>query len=214
MGETSRYQQVENEYYRENVTKCVMSDSVLWPTIEKCGLSFVYADGSTSSRVVMIGEAPGKDEVKYGRPFAGKAGSILDEILLKTGINRQDLYITNTVKYRLAKPGSREGTIRNRPIKPVEITYSLDWLRHEIEVIKPKLILTLGNVPLRAMLTMQNCDIIPISDCHGKLIDINVRTNKITLIPLYHPASQIYNQRLKAVFEEDFHKVKQIYSEF
>ena len=66
-------------------------------------LDFVYGDGPCDADVVLIGEAPGKDEVLQGRPFVGKAGSILDEILLKTGINRNRLYITNAIKYRLMK---------------------------------------------------------------------------------------------------------------
>lgn len=212
MGQVDNYK-IENEYYRQLVSDRVRSDEALWQAIGACGLSFVYADGLPQSNVIMIGEAPGKDEVKFGRPFAGKAGAILDEILAKTGIRREDIYITNTVKYRLATSGSRPGTFKNRPVKPVEITYSLDWLRHEIEIIKPKIILTLGNVPLKAMSIMQNCAIMSVSACHGKAIGIQVGDMRTTLVPLYHPASQIYNHDLKPVFEEDFHNVKRMYAE-
>ena len=168
-------------------------------------LNFVFGYGPESAEVVMIGEAPGKDEVRFGRPFVGKAGAILDEILLKTGIKREQLYITNVVKYRLMKEGSKPGSFRNRPVTKREIEIMLPWLEQEINLIKPKLILTLGNVPLRALCLMQNCGILEIGTCHGEAFRLNDNTAHI---PLYHPASQIYNRSLKEVFDEDFKKVR------
>ena len=78
-------------------------------------LEYVYGHGSCVAGIMLIGEAPGKDEVRMGRPFVGKAGSILSEILENTGFDREDLYITNVVKYRLSREGKRPGTVANRP---------------------------------------------------------------------------------------------------
>ena len=210
MAEASNVK-IDNDYFRQQVTGKITENQKLWAEIGSCGLSFVYADGRTDSKVVMIGEAPGRDEVRYGRPFAGKAGDILDEILVKTGIPREELYITNTVKYRLAAGGKRPGTIKNRPVKQYEILYSLDWLRRELEVIKPSLIITLGNVPLKAILLIKNCAIMSISDCHGTAQSITVGDKEAQFVPLYHPASQIYNHDLKPVFEKDFYYIKSLY---
>ena len=210
MAEASNLK-INNDYYRQQVASKLQQDEKLWSEIKPCGLSFVYADGKIDSKVVMIGEAPGKEEVRSGRPFAGKAGAILDEILTKTGIPREELYITNTVKYRLAANGSRPGTLKNRPIKPDEILYSLDWLKHELEIIKPRLIITLGNVPLKAILLIKNCAIMSISACHGKAQSITLGDTNSCFVPLYHPASQIYNRDLKPVFEEDFYCIRSLY---
>lgn len=178
-------------------------------------LDFVYGDGPCDADVILIGEAPGKDEVLQGRPFVGKAGSILDEILLKTGINRNRLYITNAIKYRLMKEGSRPGSFKNRPATMPEIRAMLPWLKEEICFIRPKLILTLGNVPLKSLCFASGCGILEIGSCHGKAADVrvdSVATGKLDtkLVPLYHPASQIYNRSLKDVFDADFQAVREL----
>lgn len=168
-------------------------------------LQYVYGYGPKNAKVILIGEAPGKDEVKYGRPFVGKAGAVLDNILNKTGIKREELYITNVIKYRLMKEGSKKGCYKNRPATSEEINIMLQWLKEEIDLINPVLILTLGNVPLKALSILNNCGILKIGDCHGKPFYYE----KATHIPLYHPAGQIYNRDLKAVFEEDFKRVRE-----
>lgn len=174
-------------------------------------LDFVYGYGPDNADVVLIGEAPGKDEVAEGRPFVGKAGAILDEILLKTGIDRDRLYITNAIKYRLMKEGSRQGTFRNRPATMPEIRMMLPWLECELSFIKPKIILTLGNVPLKSLCFAYNCGILEIGNCHGKALNLQIDKDYSALhVPLYHPASQIYNRELKAFFDEDFRAVRDL----
>ena len=192
-----------NECFREKI-KREIGENKIEPACN-LPLQFVYGYGPENAEVIMIGEAPGKDEVRFGRPFVGKAGEILNEILLKTGIKREQLYITNVVKYRLMKEGSRQGSYRNRPVTKHEIEIMLPWLKQELDLIKPKLILTLGNVPLRALCFMQNCGILEIGACHGEVFSVNDDTSHI---PLYHPASQIYNRSLKEIFDEDFKKVR------
>lgn len=176
-------------------------------------LNFVYGYGHESADVVLIGEAPGKDEVKQGRPFVGKAGAILTEILEATGIKRESLYITNVVKYRLARPGKRPGTFANRPATLPEVRLSLPWLEDELKHIKPKLILTLGGVPLKALCFMANCAIVDIGACHGKNISVQIGGMESVHVPLYHPASQIYNRSLKTVFDADFEAVRKLIGE-
>lgn len=180
--------------------------------------SFVWGYGNTSSDVVLIGEAPGKDEVKLGRPFVGKAGAILDEFLEKTGIERSDLFITNTIKYRLARV--KKGAIlsdnendsknlANRPARPEEIRTGAELLAKELCEIKPKFVVTMGGVPLKAMQII--CDLDKkkgIGDLHGTAIPAHIGDFEFVLYPIYHPASLIYNRELKPVYEEDLRKAK------
>ena len=193
-----------NNFYRKRAEIAVQSVKLAM----EAPLQFVYGYGNENAQAVLIGEAPGKDEVKNGRPFVGKAGAILDGILNSTGIKREQLYITNVVKYRLMKQGSREGSYKNRPATKQEIELSLPWLKNELEMIRPKLILTLGNVPLKSLCLIKNCAILEIGGCHGECMDISINGHKTSFIPLYHPASQIYNRSLKEVFDEDFGIVK------
>lgn len=171
-------------------------------------LEFVYGFGSAASGILLIGEAPGKDEVRLGRPFVGKAGAILTEILEHTGIDREDLYITNTMKYRLARAGKRPGTVANRPATALEIQQSTAWLQAELEEIRPKLILTLGNVPLKAMERITGCMCGEIGACHGTRIPCSFSSFEAVHIPLYHPASLIYNRGLRGAYDADMEEVR------
>lgn len=196
-----------NEFYRKRTELAVQSVKVAM----EAPLQFVYGYGNEKAEAVLIGEAPGKDEVKNGKPFVGKAGAILDGILNSTGIKREQLYITNVVKYRLMKQGSREGSYKNRPATKQEIELSLPWLKNELEMIRPKLILTLGNVPLKSLCLIKNCAILEIGGCHGECMKITLNGIETSFVPLYHPASQIYNRSLKDVFDNDFKIVKDIF---
>ena len=173
---------------------------------------FVYGDGRGTERVMLIGEAPGKDEVRLGRPFVGAAGKILDELLTRTGIARDTLYITNTVKYRLARAGKRPGTLANRPVKSFEIALCREWLRQEIAELSPALILTLGGTALTgAVGCAEACELTPadtVGDAHGRPVILTVCGKVYTLIPLYHPASLIYNPDLRAAYYSDLEEVK------
>ncbi len=192
-------------------------------------LEFVYGYGSGAAGIMLIGEAPGKDEVRVGRPFVGKAGGILSEILANTGFNRDDLYITNVVKYRLSRAGKRPGTVANRPATTFEITNSMLWLIGEILIVRPKLILTLGNVPLKAMRHIaqyfqasagQDADALEkacyeeyiqmseIGSCHGKQLQCTFKHFSAIHIPLYHPASLIYNRNLRKSYDADMEEVR------
>ena len=195
-----------NTFYREKLEREVSEDLKLYARTGP--LQFVYGSGPERADAVLIGEAPGKEEVRLGKPFVGKAGAILNEILAATGIKRESLYITNAVKYRLARPGKRPGTYANRPASPREIQLSLPWLREELIFLRPRLILTLGSVPLKALCFIGNCGILELGTCHGKAIEIRIEETPFLSVPLYHPASQIYNPGHRTVFEEDFKAVR------
>ena len=162
--------------------------------IEYFQKNLVFGDGDEHAGIVMIGEAPGAQEALQGKPFVGKAGKNLDEFLTLSGLDRRALYITNTVKFRPTRI-SDAGRVVNRPPTQEEIKLSLPWLLREIEMIKPQTIVTLGNVPLKALLGKEKS----IGTCHGQWIE----WKKYKVYPLYHPASVIYNPALKETYQQD-----------
>ena len=154
----------------------------------------VFGEGRVGAPVMMIGEAPGEQESLQGRPFVGKAGKNLDAFLEQAGMDRASLYVTNVVKFRPTRR-SEAGRIVNRPPTQEEIKLFLPWLLREIELVDPRYILTLGNVPLKALTGRGSV----IGDMHGRFIDWQGRR----LFAMYHPASVIYNPGLKAVYSRD-----------
>ena len=161
----------------------------------------VFGEGNASARVLLIGEAPGAEETKLGRPFVGKAGKQLDALFGAFGITRTEAYITNVVKYRPVVRSPK--SVRNRPPLPKEVDAALPLLCEEISLVQPAFVLTLGNTPLRAVLRI--CGRAPetVGTLHGEPLPLTAQADAFTLIPLYHPASGIYNRSLVAVMEED-----------
>lgn len=156
----------------------------------------VFGEGSLNSKIMLIGEAPGEREEEMERPFVGQAGKNLDEFLNILELKRDEIYITNVVKIRPFKINEKTKRKSNRPPNSFEIEMSIETLKKEIEAIKPKIIVTLGNVPLRVVLNDKTASI---GKHHGKAIKLE----KFTLFPLYHPASIIYNRSLKQVYYDD-----------
>ena len=154
----------------------------------------VYGEGAKNARVMLVGEAPGEQETLQGRPFVGKAGKNLDEFLAIAGLDRSALYVTNTVKFRPTKL-SPAGRIVNRPPTQEEIKLFLPWLKREIDLVSPECIVTLGNVPLKALMGRKAV----IGDVHGQFADVDGRR----IYPMYHPASLIYNPSLREVYRDD-----------
>ncbi len=154
----------------------------------------VFGEGRPGAPVMMIGEAPGEQESLQGRPFVGKAGKNLDAFLAQAGMDRASLYVTNVVKFRPTRR-SEAGRVVNRPPTQEEIKLFLPWLLREIELVDPRYIITLGNVPLKALTGRGSV----IGDMHGRFIDWQGRK----LFAMYHPASVIYNPGLKAVYSND-----------
>lgn len=165
----------------------------------------VFGEGCITSPIVIIGEAPGKDEVKLGRPFVGAAGKNLDEFIKVLGIERENLYITNVIKYRLGKVSPKTQRIVNRPATAQDIRDNQRWLHDEIKLLRPQIIVTLGNVPLKAITDDFK---VTIGDMHGVIHTCNLLGNEFKLFPLYHPASIIYNRSLKEVYYKDVQNLK------
>ena len=154
----------------------------------------VHGEGNIGARVMLIGEAPGEQETLQRRPFVGKAGKNLDEFLQLAGIDRSRLYVSNTVKFRPTKISPAGRTV-NRPPTQEEIKLFLPWLKKEIALVSPRCVVTLGNVPLKALMDRKAT----VGDLHGRFIE----ADGYTLYPMYHPASLIYNPSLREAYEAD-----------
>lgn len=171
----------------------------------------VLGDGSVDSKVILIGEAPGANEVKQRKPFVGQAGKYLEEFLNTLELDRKDLYITNTVKFRPTRRSSKTGKEINRAPNKKEIEQFKEYLFSEIEVIAPKVIVTLGNVPLKAVTNDKD---IKIGDLHGQLIQCNIHNRQYSIFPLYHPAAVIYNKKLPETYYKDLYNLKNVLKTF
>lgn len=163
----------------------------------------VFGEGKINAEIMLIGEAPGGEEDKLGRPFVGKAGKNLDQFLEIVGLERSDLYVSNVVKLRPYKLSPKTNKPVNRPPNKEELAFFVPLLHKEIEIVKPKLIVTLGNFALKNVLMDNKASI---GDYHGKLVEID---NK-RIFPLYHPAAIIYDRSKEEVYIEDLHKLKEI----
>ncbi len=168
----------------------------------------VFGDGKAEAPALMlIGEAPGEQETLQGRPFVGKAGKNLTEFLAVLGLQRDEIYIGNVVKFRPTRVSDAGRTV-NRPPTRAEIGRFTPWLYREIELVRPGALVTLGNVALGAF-----AEGAIIGDCHGRWRDAAVKTDggaafTLPLFALYHPASVIYNRSLAAVYRDDLLELK------
>ena len=142
----------------------------------------VPGEGSPAARVMFVGEAPGATEDELGRPFVGRAGKLLGELLAEAGLAREDVWITNVVKARPPK---------NRDPKAPEIAHCMPWLVRERELIAPRMVVPLGRHALKHFAPGAK-----IAEVHGRLLDGG-------LFPLYHPAAAIYNRARRATLFED-----------
>lgn len=170
----------------------------------------VFGEGNLAASVVLVGEAPGEQETLQGRPFVGKAGKNLDGFLQTLGLLREDIYITNVVKFRPVKEHPRTGTLSNRPPSREETDLCFSFLLGELEIIRPKVVVTLGNVALKAVADDRKAII---GEWHGKPVQLAVHKLTFTIFPLYHPASIIYNRDLSITYEEDLDALKRYLSD-
>ncbi|KGK81099.1 uracil-DNA glycosylase [Clostridium sp. HMP27] len=168
---------------------------------------YIVGDGPVPCKILFIGEAPGKTEIEQGKPFVGMAGRTFEKYLSSIGLCRKDIRITNTCFFRPIKSKetlNNRKSISNRPPKTSEINLFKHIAQREIELVNPKIIITLGNVPLKQWTSCTN-----IGECHGKLIfNNNINTY---IFPMYHPSSLIYNRSedfLKS-YEEDWLKLRE-----
>jgi len=157
----------------------------------------VIGEGSHFSKIMFIGEAPGKNEAKTGRPFVGAAGKILDKLLVDAGIPREEVYITNIVKDRPPQ---------NRDPLPDEIEIYGTFLDRQIDIIQPEVLATLGRYSMNYIMLKFGLDfeLEPISKIHGKSFDAKASYGTIKIIPLYHPAVAVYNSNTLDTLKIDF----------
>ena len=155
----------------------------------------VPGEGPENAEIMLIGEAPGFNEDKQGRPFVGAAGHFLEELLALAKLRREDVYITNTVKCR---------PLNNRDPLPGEMATCRKYLDRQIEVISPKVIVTLGRHSLTSFLPKET-----IGKARGKPRSVN----GTTLFPMYHPAAALHQQSLRKIIEEDIKKLQALLKE-
>lgn len=167
---------------------------------------WITGDGPIPANVMFIGEAPGKTEIEEGKPFVGVAGKTFEGYLNLLGLSRKDIRITNTcffrpIKLTLGKTGKT--TVSNRTPKISEVNLFKDILDEEISLVNPKIIITLGNVPLKRLSTFKS-----IGECHGNLI--YNETLKRYIFPMYHPSALTYNRNdeFKSMYDNDWMKLK------
>jgi uracil-DNA glycosylase family 4 len=162
------------------------------PDLAKSAKNLVMGDGNADANIVFIGEAPGKNEDEQGLPFVGAAGKFLNEMLATIGLDRSDIYITNIVKYR--PPNNRD------PL-PDEKAAFLPFLRAQLDIIQPKLIVTLGRHSMDSLLPG-----LQISKAHGQ----PKRYNGLVYMPLFHPAAALYNGGLRQTLIDDFAQIPKV----
>lgn len=166
---------------------------------QRCKLShgrthIVFGEGNPRATLMLIGEAPGAEEDRLGRPFIGKSGELLTRMLQAIGLHREDVYITSIVKCRPPQ---------NRDPEPDEIAMCLPFLRRQIEYIQPRIICALGRVAAQTLLDTTT----PISKLRGRFHDYH----GIKLMPTFHPAYLLRNPQDKRLAWEDLQRVQQEY---
>jgi uracil-DNA glycosylase family 4 len=204
VGKQQQLDEIREKILRDKVT----------PVLKETATQLVFGEGNPDADVLFIGEAPGKNEDQQGKPFVGAAGKFLNEMLEMVDLKREDVYITNIVKYRPPN---------NRYPLPDEKSAFLPYLQAQLEVIQPKIVVTLGRHSMNCFLPD-----LQISKIHGqpKRIRINMRNQAerikqgetgvspesshgvaIVIMPLFHPAAALYNGGMRQTLIDDFAKI-------
>ena len=179
-----------------DAVKQLISDDDVTPELKAGATQLVFGDGNPDAEVVFVGEAPGKNEDLQGKPFVGAAGKFLDEMLAMIDLNRENVYITNIVKYRPPN---------NRDPYPEEKKAFLPYLQSQLEVIQPKVLVTLGRHSMNCFLPD-----LQISQVHGqpKRVKLSLKqsddTLEVVILPLFHQAAALYNGDMRQTLIDDF----------
>jgi len=160
------------------------------PELAEAATQLVLGDGHPDAEIVFIGEAPGRAEDEQGLPFVGASGRFLNEMLEAAGLVRADVYITNIVKYR--PPNNRD------PL-PEEKREFWPYLMRQLEIIQPKVIITLGRHSMECFIPNAK-----ISQQHGVPKKVKYHESEFLVIPLYHPAAALYNGSMRQTLIDDF----------
>jgi uracil-DNA glycosylase family 4 len=169
-----------------------------YKSCQRCSLgktrtNLVFGNGSINSRVIFLGEGPGADEDAQGQPFVGRAGRLLTKMINSIGIERDDVYITNIVKCR--PPENRNPT-------PAEISCCLPIIKQQLELLNPKLIVTLGNIPTKSLFQ----DLPGITKVRG----IIMQYENWNVLPTFHPSYLLRNRSAMTLAWEDFKKIPEL----
>jgi len=166
------------------------------PDLAETAINLVMGDGNVDADIVFIGEAPGKNEDEQGLPFVGAAGKFLNEMLAHAGMDRSDVFITNIVKYRPPN---------NRDPSPEEKKAFWPYLLKQLQIIEPKVVITLGRHSMEYFLPDMK-----IGQIHGEAKRIQFGDHKIVIVPLYHPAAALYNGSMRQTLIDDFLRVPKV----
>lgn len=175
----------------------VLKDSPLYEYRTKNNYFPVIGEGSHDAKIMFVGEAPGRNEAKTGRPFCGAAGKVLDSLLEHAGILRSDVYITNIVKDRPPQ---------NRDPLASEIEIYGPFLDRQIEIIQPKVIASLGRYAMGYIMKKFDLELElePIGKAHGKAYKGRASYGDIDVVALYHPCVAVYNPNNIGSLKKDF----------
>ena len=164
-------------------------------SLKATAASTVFGEGSPQAKLMLIGEAPGADEDRQGRPFVGRCGKLLDKMLASINLSRQDCYITNILPWR--PPGNRTPT-------DDEIAVCLPFLKRQIELIKPDIILLLGGIALKSVMDSPDS----ISRTRGKWLEYTIENKTISVLATYHPSYVLRSSAQKAKVWVDLLRLK------
>ena len=185
----------ELEFKVSNCTKC---------SLHEYRTKVVVGSGDPHAKILLVGEAPGKNEDLQGLPFVGAAGKFLDELLASISLSRDRVYITNTLKCRPPQ---------NRDPLPEELVACKPWLDLQFEVIKPKVVVSLGRFSMKYFQERFGLPQENISKVHGLVFPINTLFWSGYFVPMYHPAAGLYNGGTKQKIIEDWAKFGDFLSE-
>lgn len=171
--------------------KCALCDSRKNPVI---------GEGSLDTEILFIGEGPGYWEDTKGRPFVGKSGKVLDQLLESIGLKREDVYIANIVKCRPPE---------NRNPAQQEIESCTPYLDRQIDIIRPKVIATLGSFATSYIFDKFGLEKKSISTVRGEVFQVNTILGNMKIVPLFHPAVAVYNSNRLDDLKKDFKSLKQ-----
>ncbi|MGD8325343.1 MAG: uracil-DNA glycosylase [Sphingomonadales bacterium] len=163
--------------------------------LKKTATNLVFSDGNPEASVMLVGEAPGRDEDLKGLPFVGASGQLLDLMLAAIGLDRNSVYISNTIFWR--PPGNRKPT-------PLETAICLPFIKRHIELVQPKLLVLLGGTSAASLLESQA----GITRLRGRWKDYSAGKTLIPTLPVFHPAYLLRQPALKGLAWQDFLSVK------
>lgn len=167
--------------------------------LRKGATQLVFGEGNPDAKIYFLGEAPGYWEDQKGRPFVGQAGKLLDKLIQELGMSRDGVYISNVVRFRPPE---------NRDPLPAELEAFAPYVDREIEIINPKVIVTLGRYSMAKFFPD-----VKISQVHGKPRRLRWRGRDITVVPMYHPAAALRSTDVLNALREDFKIIKSVLSE-